>query len=83
MKEHAGEMSDEDKATDRWENEGGHTAHLRGAIEYERPTKWFSRLLGRFFGRAYAKCVHPANGAGRPVLLRNVSSVSEKTEFKD
>lgn len=25
MKEHPREMSDEDKATDRWENEGGHT----------------------------------------------------------
>ena len=25
MKEHAGERSDEEIATDRWENEGGHT----------------------------------------------------------
>ncbi len=25
MKAHEGEMNDEDKATDRWENEGGHT----------------------------------------------------------
>ena len=29
MKENMGEMSDEDKATDRWENEGGHTELAR------------------------------------------------------
>lgn len=29
MKEHAGEISDEDKAIERWENEGGHAELAR------------------------------------------------------
>jgi hypothetical protein len=33
MKEYAGEMSDEEMATDRWENEGGHTELARAAEE--------------------------------------------------
>lgn len=31
------------------------TAQLRVTIDYELPTKGISRLLGRFFGRSYAK----------------------------
>lgn len=31
------------------------TAQLRVAIDYELPTKGISRLLGRLFGRSYAK----------------------------
>ena len=31
------------------------TSQLRVAIDYELPTKGFSRLLGRLFGRSYAK----------------------------
>ena len=33
----------------------GPAAQLRVAIDYELPTKGISRLLGRFFGRSYAK----------------------------
>ena len=34
---------------------GGTTAQLRVAIDYDLPAKGISRLLGRLFGRSYAK----------------------------